>query len=605
MVTEQQSVDLISITSNTKTIQMCFQQCLYEVPLFQRPYSWEEDQLEDFWKDVVLAEGDFFFGSTVTWVSEERGLFRNTYSLIDGQQRLTTCTILLSVIRNSLQRIADHQKEENEVLAQTARNQAAATQRYLTIEDDNGESYNILKRPEDMFYEFIQNQNAVPSNAKWGSSGERIGSAQKFFEGKVNETLVNLKPEQQVDTLKGIRSNTLKARVIQVELGSEEDAFLIFETLNTRGTELLLADLVKNLLVREGSNKEQDRKNIVNRWSRIVEEVERNNDGRDAVDRFIWQSWCSRRAEKKQSELFKEIKSVIAKKELSCIDYLNELEEDSVIYGQLGDTKAQTRRSERGKRSALSLPTFIDSVRALAIFNVSVANSAVLALARKYNNKGLSATQLTTTLRMIEALHFQHFLVSGGATGGTRSRYNRFAVDIETAKPGRQVKDVISTLQGKLKGSLPTRDKVHDAFVSLVYAPRLTLPERIALRSRQAFISYVLMSFAKNKKTQILGQDPSTWSIEHIKPQSEASRDYRDPVYSIGNLTLLSRELNSDIGNRSYADKIESLRQGSAFFDSALSEWETNVGDFPSDGQIADRARRLADEALNEVWNID
>ena len=82
MVTEQQSVDLISITSNTKTIQMCFQQCLYEVPLFQRPYSWEEDQLEDFWKDVVLAEGDFFFGSTVTWVSEERGCFETPIRLL-------------------------------------------------------------------------------------------------------------------------------------------------------------------------------------------------------------------------------------------------------------------------------------------------------------------------------------------------------------------------------------------------------------------------------------------------------------------------------------------------------------------------------------------
>src|ERR1044072_19526 len=99
------SSDLIPIESQTKTIQTCFRQCLYEVPNFQRPYSWSQDQLGDFWDDVILAKGDFFFGSTVTWVSEKRDLFSDTYSVIDGQQRLTTSAIALSVLRDSFGKI--------------------------------------------------------------------------------------------------------------------------------------------------------------------------------------------------------------------------------------------------------------------------------------------------------------------------------------------------------------------------------------------------------------------------------------------------------------------------------------------------------------------
>lgn len=94
--------ELIPIESSTKTIQGCFTSCLYEVPNFQRPYSWESAQLTDYWDDFVLAQSDFFFGATVTWTSVKRDLFFNTYSLIDGQQRLTTSAIALSVMRDML-----------------------------------------------------------------------------------------------------------------------------------------------------------------------------------------------------------------------------------------------------------------------------------------------------------------------------------------------------------------------------------------------------------------------------------------------------------------------------------------------------------------------
>ncbi|MEJ8644531.1 DUF262 domain-containing protein [Streptomyces sp. MS1.HAVA.3] len=287
--------ELIPIKSQTKTIQNCFQQCLYDVPNFQRPYSWSEEQLADFWHDVVLAKGDFFFGSTVTWVSKKRELFHNTYSIIDGQQRLTTSAILLSVVRDAFRNVATSSAELSGPDADAAESQAIATQNYLITKDDDGKSYPVLQRSEEIFYEVIQNPNAIPSKVEWNGSARQIGKARAFFEEKVTAEVKGLTPDRQVDRLKVIRSNALKARVIQVELASEEDGFLVFETLNTRGTDLRLSDLVKNLLIRGGSTETADRHTISERWARVIERVQHGYASMDVVDRFIWQSWNSRR----------------------------------------------------------------------------------------------------------------------------------------------------------------------------------------------------------------------------------------------------------------------------------------------------------------------
>jgi len=599
------NVDLIPIESKTRTIQTCFQQCLYQVPNFQRPYSWGEDQLEDFWHDVVLAQGDFFFGSTVTWVSEKRELFNDTYSIIDGQQRLTTSAIILSVIRDALLQISKSTGGVDKVSA-AARSQADATQKYLVAADDDGDLYPVLVRPEEMFYEHIQNPSAIPSGVRWNGSAERIGEARKFFEGRIIEELKGLVPEVQVERLKSIRANVLKARVIQVELASEEDGFLIFETLNTRGADLLLSDLVKNLLIRGGAKDVPDRKAIATRWERIVDRVQDGRTSQDVVDRFIWQSWNSRRNAATEPELFKKISGRVGSNSERHLAHLRELEVDSLTYEWLEQEHVQVQRAEQGDRKALAVPEFVDSIRALAIFNVSVANSAVLAVARKYQETNLlSRRQLIDVMRLLENFHFQFTaLTNSGSTGGTRGRYNRFAVLLEEADTRQKVTNAIGDLRGKLRLSLPSRSLTTKAFQGIFYAPSLRLNQAQKQRARKIFVAYVLMTFAKSHNLLPAGQNLESWSIEHIKPQSLGASNLKDSVYSIGNLTLLTYALNSELGNAKLPVKLAALRTGSAYFDPELESWSANVTDFPTDSQITARSARLAKEALDEVWSI-
>ena len=600
----KENIDNIPIDSTTKTIQNCFRTCLYRVPQFQRPYSWENEQFLEFWNDVVKANGDFFFGSTVTWVSEERELFNDTHSIIDGQQRLTTSTIILSAIRDMFKRIAT-EETENDII-NTSENQALRTQGYIVIADDDENEYPVLERPENMFYETIQKPGSIPSGVNWNGSARRIGEARKFFEDKILNETQGMSPEEKIDFLKTVRGNVLKARLIQVELKSEEDGFLIFETLNTRGADLKLSDLVKNLLVRGGADNKKDRDAIATRWESLSESVQRGSLVNDVLDRFIWQSWNSRRDAVKEPELFKKISNFVGNNAQDHLNLLKELEEDSDTYAKFDQENRRVEENRQSVRNAFAVPEFVDSISALAMFNISVANSALMAMARKYQStKLLTKKQLIEASSAIENFHFlNNALAQSSSTGGTRGRYNRFAVLIESASTKAEVSQAISELKEKLRHSTPEATVVKNAFQSLFYAPKLNVRKAQKPRSRKIFITYVLMKIASVSLSITPNQDLNRWSIEHIKPQRLAEGDYNDPIYSIGNLCLLNEALNSKIGDGDFNVKSGHIVEGSPYLDPQLREWvESNIQSI-SEEQILDRSKSLAELAIERVWTI-
>ncbi|WP_439029593.1 DUF262 domain-containing protein [Gordonia terrae] len=597
----------MQINSKAKNIQECFQDCLYEVPNFQRPYSWEDDQLEDYWNDVALAKSDFFFGTTVTWISQRRNLFRNTFSLIDGQQRITTSAVALSVVRDSFTLIGGS-VDDNEADAHSrVTEQIAITQKYLVAKDDNSEEYAVLTRPEDMFWEVIQKPDSIPSGATWDASAKLVGKARGFFENKVTAELEQLPDlEAKMTRLKELRNNILQARVIQVELDAEEDAFLIFETLNTRGADLKLADLVKNMLVRGISKEPRDRGAVATRWQRIVDNVTGYGDEPDSINRFIWQSWNSRRDAVKEPELYKELKRFIQAGYITHESYLSELEVDAEIYSHL-ERRQEFPAKKTGVRQGLSIAEVQDSIRALEVFNVSVANSAIVALIRKFNETNyITEKQLKRAVAAIENFHFQFSaMASSGSTGGTRGRYNRFSVTLEDSGSKREVSEAIDDFVARLRGSLPNTSVVTGSFVKLAYAPGMTLNAAQRARGSSDLIRYVLLTVAKRLGQLPSPLDTSAWTIEHIVPQKSASSSFDDPVFSVGNLTLLSGLANSGIGDQAFKQKRRVLSNSGVPKDSSLERWFKQKASYgPTVRDIQKRSEELAKLAVETIWVV-
>lgn len=227
------------------------------VPEFQRGYMWGKDQIEAFWTDVTKnmearagapSTPKHFFGPIVTLPDAE---ITDHIHLLDGQQRLATTIILLSVIRDKAREIGKSENVGNEF--------AGTTQQFIAKED-GGFNLELGETDQRFFRDFIQSISASKTKATIkthrnivNSRARLYGHLKKYLDGKSNvESLV---------VLKNLRTAVLYDLVFaNIEVTTEDSAFNIFETLNDRGLKLSSADLLLNHLM--GKAREHDRKEI-------------------------------------------------------------------------------------------------------------------------------------------------------------------------------------------------------------------------------------------------------------------------------------------------------------------------------------------------------
>lgn len=212
----------------------------FVVPLYQRPYSWKRPQLERLWSDVLelvdLSDTDtHFMGSLVLAQSQPMAASGiQSWLVVDGQQRLTTLSVLLCAIRDHLKEVDPNFARKVNVL-------------YLTNE----------------FFDGLEGNKLLPTQADrqaWidlvnGSAhldGEnKIGYAYRYFRGQL-ELLVGEAAEQgndYIDYFKKIeRAVTTRLTFVEITAQEGDNAYRIFESLNNTGLKLTQADLLRNYL---------------------------------------------------------------------------------------------------------------------------------------------------------------------------------------------------------------------------------------------------------------------------------------------------------------------------------------------------------------------
>jgi uncharacterized protein with ParB-like and HNH nuclease domain len=247
-------VQLSPIDAHERTIGQIFSDTYaFEIPPYQRPYAWEVEQTRELLGDLLeamdnssLSGGVYFLGSIVLIKSPNDPQSR----VVDGQQRLTTLTILLSVLRDLT---TDHIKRINrENLV------------YQRANPDSGadERYRLLLRPRDRV--FFQNRvqrpdatNTLPDPTTLQGSVQHIAENARYL-------------REELEKLDESRRNALVAFIIQrcylvvVAVPTAEAARRIFTVLNARGLDLTATDILKaQLLERAGASLEAD---LANRW---------------------------------------------------------------------------------------------------------------------------------------------------------------------------------------------------------------------------------------------------------------------------------------------------------------------------------------------------
>ena len=225
---------------------------IYKIPKYQRAYTWGQKDWDLLFDDLLDNEKGYFLGSMICVRSTEARLFGlDVLELIDGQQRVTSLSLLILAIFKKLEQYKQYLDEDEQLnvstikmeLSQKNENGINEPRIRLQIQNNNQEDYNAL----------LTEQGIISGYQKIPNAGNRkIYKAFYRFNQLIDEYLQDFNDEQTIaKSLYNLYEKVDGAQVVMIEVDSYSDAFMLFESLNFRGEKLTAIDLIKNSLLAE------------------------------------------------------------------------------------------------------------------------------------------------------------------------------------------------------------------------------------------------------------------------------------------------------------------------------------------------------------------
>jgi len=493
------------------------------LPEFQRSYSWEKSQVTTFWDDLMSfhhtysaspVDASYFLGPIVILDDKQQ------ITLLDGQQRLATATILLAALRDTARGL---DKATSAKGADFARD----IQRELLEKDTDPITYSLtLNRLDKPFFEKTI-QHDPPENAKVSlRSHNLIKNAYEIFLAEARGLIVGKPPTEALKLLKTFQDALTKGMaLVAITVQTEEDAYAIFETLNDRGLRLSVPDLVVNLLMRRCPD-DKSRHSVRDKWDAIIQQM-----GRRDVSRFLRHMWLSRYGDVKSKGLFAEIKTNLEGKKVSSLEFAESCASECEDYVKLLEAD-----------SSLPLAS-INSVQGLVSY-LGVNNALPLLLS---GYRCLTEADFERLLRLTLSVYIRHTLLTNqnpleletafyDAAREIRAQHASSATSARCFQAGRKILVVFN----------PTDSAV------IVKAKELELT-----RSEAVWLMTQLANEMQSK-TKEIRMDKA--NLEHIFPQKAGAdwpnrADLEPYLWHLGNLTILGHRLNNKAQNKSFKTK--------------------------------------------------
>lgn len=543
--------------SETKLQQIIEGTKQYVVPLFQRPYSWKKSEWQALWNDLVeLCKADnprpHFMGSIVTMPTTSLPEGVSKYLLIDGQQRLTTVFILLSALRDT----AKHTEEE---LAEEINNTILVNPYKKDLD-----YYKLQPTQVDRvaFHQIIQSKPQV------NESG--ILECYRFFEKKVRQ-------RQSISSLELARIKRVicsNLSLVSVVLSSDDDPYLVFESLNAKGRPLTQADLIRNYFFMRIHTDSQE--SVYTEYWQPMQDLLNDN-----LTEFIRHYLTKTGVEVKQSEIYFEIKDLIGNND--ALSYLKDLCTYSEYYSRLLNPEREPKEIIRKYLCRLNR------------LGVETVYPFLLNCYDDLMKNRITEQEFVSVLQVLENFILRRFVCNIQTRG-----LNRIFALLYSQVNSKDTDLSSDNFVERLKLTLQNRDYPKNA----EFRARL-IDVKLYGGNRSEKCKLILESIEEyfGHKEQVLFEK---LSIEHIMPQTlnEAWKENLGEDWAIThellrhtlvNLTLTA--YNTELYNGSFEQKKEQFKdshlQLNKYFESRTS-WRRE--------DIEERAEYLTDIAL-QIWS--
>ena len=542
----------------------------YEIPFFQRGYVWDVDNWEEFWNsliDSVKTQKTAFLGSIIIKDTSRKKWDKSIYSVIDGQQRLTTISIFVKAF-------LDEKKSQND------RTVHAYNDTLFVYENHTGDNKNLKichsRIDREEFGKCINSSYTDYENIE---NDSKIFRCYKFF----REQLKKMNDENIIEGFQNLILDTESEAFkifVMIEIDAKENEQKIFDTVNSSGVKLTSADIIKNALFERMMS-------VTNEHGMVVEYYEATWNKTFSNDEDTLKYWeketVSGRLKRKRIEVLLHSVAVIKgvfepqtskiedlpnefKKHISGMDlaelkdFIHEICEFASLYrekfiefdDQAGYSFNLDNREDLFHKN-------------LDLLNISTFDSYILKLYYENKKGSISKESMLENFVKLEKYVVRTLL----SYSDNKKNFNKNNADLLVPNSSTTI------------DSLLTRDDISDrAFASGLKNIKSNLYGKVVL------FMIELNRIKESRGGSSHASLPFVYTLEHVMPRayytnwgfeavpviddlgnqivdSIIQRETREKaIYEIGNMTLLTQGLNSRVGNNSFEIKKNGLKVG-------------------------------------------
>ncbi|WP_288961576.1 DUF4268 domain-containing protein [uncultured Peptoniphilus sp.] len=541
----------------------------YIIPVYQRRYDWKIENCKQLYNDLLrlsrTKEGNHFFGSIV---SDVVGAGSTTeYHIIDGQQRLTTVTLLLLAIAKLVEKGEVESQEvdlndqimERFIISKWAKEGDRI--KLIPVKRDRKALHSLIFDEED---EYIENSNLTINY--------------KYFYERLK------KDAHHIDE---IYSAILRLQVISITLEKGDDAQLIFESLNSTGPALSEGDKIRNFILMNLPLDEQN-KYFEKYWIKIEDLTNKK------IDNFV-RNYLSIKTSSTptMAKVYFEFKEYVNRHNDSLEELLEDMLRYSKFYKKLLDGE-----------SGLKNKDLDSSMFNLKKMEISVTEPFFMEVFSLYDKEELSLDDLIGIYSVIEAYLFRRNICGVGTNALNKIflNLNKDIIRYDGSTDNYVDKLKYNLINKRDSGRFPKDEEFYENFYN---------KEVYLMRGRfKNYLFNKIENYNTVETKDIYNHlDDGTYSIEHIMPQKlnedwfeelgDNAEEIHDKwIHKLGNLTITG--YNSDMGNSSFEKK----RDGKHGFKKSGIRMNQDLSLLGSWGEVEIEKRHidLLDLSVYEIW---
>lgn len=536
----------------------------YEIPKFQRDYTWEEEQWDDLWQDIGALleeeESEHYMGYLVLQTSNNKN-----FHIIDGQQRLTTLSILILSVLKTLNDLieAGQDADNNKIRRDSLMNSYIGYIDPVTLTTNN--KLKLNRNSDDYYRQHLVLLKELPVR-KINSSEKHMRECFHWFYDKVKKQFT--KGEALAKFIDDIVD---KLSFTVIEVSDQLNAFKVFETLNARGVQLSSADLLKNYLFSvadESKPHSSEIEELENLWSKIVGKL-----GENKFEDYLRYYWNSSNRTVSKRNLFKTIKQEIKTKG-QVFSLVRDLDDTADLF-----LACQNPEDEFWQK----YPEIRTSLKELKLFQIKQTSSLFIA-----GLKHLDMDQFKKLADVCSVISFRYNVIGGLNPNAQEVVYNQAALFVTENK----------RFDMKLFQSIYVSDTNFVNYFSTKEFKSSTRNHKI--------VKYLLSKIEDYQFKSGNNYENDAFSVEHILPENsddswgdfnyDAINRY---VYRIGNLTLLEKKYNRDAAQKSYLDKLKIYEKSNSKLTKVIAE---NYESW-NESNISNRQEEMAKHAKS-IWRV-